>query len=105
MPSLWRHLDSGNPPHCQPLPDLVDLSETLGRAYELHPRLGSPAELATLQIQAPEKPAVVAYGRILVEATIRRTVTAMGLRLESLATGEPEQIIDRVANALASFTG
>lgn len=101
--ALWRHLDSGNPPHCQPLPDLVDLSEVLGREYELHPRLRSPAELATLQFQAPEKPAVVEYGRILVEATIRRDVAAMGLRLESLATGEPEQIIDKVANGLASL--
>ena len=101
--AIWRHLESGNPPHCQPLTDLVDLSEALGRDYELHPRLRSPAELATLQFQAPEKPAVVAYGRILLEASIRRDVAAMGLRLESLATGEPEQIVDRVANALASL--
>ena len=46
---------------------------------------------------------MVEYGRILVEATIRRDVAAMGLRLESLATGEPEQIIDKVANGLASL--
>jgi len=84
--AIWRHLESGNPPHCQRLTDLVDLSEALGRDYELHPRLRSPAELATLQFQAPEKPAVVEYGRILVEATIRREVAAMGLRLESLMT-------------------
>jgi replicative DNA helicase len=101
--AIWRHLESGNPPHCHPLTDLVDLSEALGRDYELHPRLRSPAELATLQIQTPEKPAVAEYGRILVEATIRRQVAAMGLRLESLATREPEQIVDSVANALASL--
>ena len=101
--AIWRHLESGNPPHCQPLTDLVDLSEALGRDYELHPRLRSPAELATLQIQTPEKPAVAEYGRILVEATIRRQVAAMGLRLESLATREPKQIVDSVANALASL--
>jgi replicative DNA helicase len=93
--AIWRHLESGKPPHCQPLTDLVDLSEALGRDCELHPRLRSPAELATLQLQAPEKPAVVEYGRILVEATIRREVAAMGLQLESLAAREPEQIIDR----------
>ena len=103
--AIWRHLESGDPPHCRPLTDVVDLSEALGRESELHPRLRSPAELAMLQIQAPEKPAVVEYGRILVEATIRREVAAMGLRLESLATGEPEQIIDRVANALALLEG
>jgi replicative DNA helicase len=101
--AIWRHLESGNPPHCHPLTDLVDLSEALGRDYELHPRLRSPAELATLQIQTPEKPAVAEYGRILVEATIRRQVAAMGLRLESLATREPKQIVDSVANALASL--
>ncbi|MHB8187649.1 MAG: DnaB-like helicase N-terminal domain-containing protein [Dermatophilaceae bacterium] len=101
--AIWRHLESGNPPHCHPLTDLVDLSEALGRDYELHPRLRSPAELATLQIQTPEKPAVAEYGRILVEATIHRQVAAMGLRLESLATREPKQIVDSVANALASL--
>ena len=103
--AIWRHLESGNPPQCQPLIDLVEMSQVLGRDYELHPRLRSPAELATLQFQAPEKPTVVEYGRILVEATIRREVAAMGLRLESLATGEPEQIIDRVAGALALIEG
>ena len=103
--ALWRHLESGNPPQSQPLLHLVEMSEALGRDYELHPRLRSPAELATLQIQAPEKPAVVAYGRILLEASIRREVAAMGFRLESLATCEPEQIIDRVANALATIEG
>jgi len=103
--AIWRHLESGNPPHCHPLTDLVDLSEALGRDYELHPLLRSPAELATLQIQAPERPAVVDYGRILVEVTIRREVAAMGLRLESLATREPEQIIDSVADALTSLEG
>ena len=103
--AIWRHLESGNPPHCQPRTDVVDLSEALGRESELHPRLRSPAELAMLQIQAPEKPAVVEYGRILVEATIRREVATIGLRLESLATGEPEQIVDRVASALASLEG
>jgi replicative DNA helicase len=87
------------------LTDLVDLSEALGRDYELHPRLRSPAELATLQFQAPEKPAVVEYGRILVEATIRREVAAMGLQLESLAAREPKQIMDRVADALTSLEG
>jgi hypothetical protein len=46
---------------------------------------------------------VVEYGRILVEATIRREVSATGLRLESLARAEPEQILDDVANALASL--
>jgi len=101
--AIWRHLESGNPPHCRPLTDLVDLSEALGRDYELHPRLRSPAELATLQFQAPERPAVVEYGRILVEATIRRQVAAMGLRLEFLAAREPDQITDRVANALTSL--
>jgi replicative DNA helicase len=101
--AIWRHLKSGNPPHCQPLTDLVDLSEALGRDYELHSRLRSPAELATLQLQAPEKPAVVEYGRILVEATIRRQVATMGLQLESLAAREPEQIIDSVAGALTSL--
>jgi hypothetical protein len=35
--AIWRHLESGNPPHCQPLTDLVDLSEALGRDCELHP--------------------------------------------------------------------
>lgn len=103
--ALWRHIESGDPPQCQPRTDLVDLSDALGRESELHPHLRSPAELATLQFQAPEKRAVVEYGRILLEATIRRDVTAMGLRLESLATGEPEQIVDRVANALASLEG
>jgi len=103
--AIWRHLESGNPPQSQPLLHLVEMSEALGRDYELHPRLRSPAELATLQFQAPEKPAVVEYGRILVEATIRREVAAMGLRLESLMTREPEQIIDRVADALTSLEG
>ena len=103
--AIWRHLESGNPPHCHPLTDLVDLSEALGRDYELHPRLRSPAELATLQFRAPEKPAVAEYGRILVEATIRRQVAAMGLQLESLAAREPEEIIDRVADALTSLEG
>lgn len=67
--------------------------------------LRGPTELATLQVQAPEKPAVVEYGRILVEATIRREVAAMGLRLELLAADQPEQIIDGVADALASLNG
>ena len=101
--ALWRHIESGDPPQCQPPTDLVDLSDALGRESELHPHLRSPAELATLQFQAPQRRAVVEYGRILVEATIRREVTAMGLRLESLAMGEPEEIINRVANALASL--
>jgi len=101
--AIWRHLESGNPPQCQPLIDLVEMCQTLGWDYELHPRLRSPAELVTLQIETPERPAVVEYGRILVEATIRREVAAMGLQLGSLATGEPEQIIDRVADALASL--
>jgi len=50
------------------------MSEILGMDYELHPRFRSPAELATLQFQAPENPAVVEYGRIRVAATIRREV-------------------------------
>jgi replicative DNA helicase len=103
--AIWLHLESGNPPACQPLVDLVEMSDVLGRDYELHPRLRSPAELATLKFLAPEKPAVLEYGRILVEATIRREVAAMGLRLESLTKGEPEQILDDVANALASLEG
>jgi replicative DNA helicase len=84
--AIWRHLESGDPPRCQPLTDLVEMSELLGRNHELHVMLRSPAELATLQVQAPVKPAVVEYGRILGEATIRREVSNMGLRLESLAT-------------------
>jgi hypothetical protein len=103
--AIWLHLESGNPPACQPLVDLVGMSEVLGRGSELHPRLRSPAELATLKFLAPEKPAVVEYGRMLVEATIRREVAAMGLRLESLTKGEPEQILEDVANALASLEG
>jgi hypothetical protein len=103
--AIWLHLESGNPPKCQPLIDLVEMSEILGRGYELHAKLRGPAELATLQIQTPEKPVVLEYGRILVEATIRREVAAMGLRLESLASGEPEQIIDGVASALARIEG
>jgi hypothetical protein len=103
--AIFRHLESGNPPHCQPLIDLVEMSDVLGRDYDLHPRLRSPAELATLQFHSPEKPAVLEYGRIIVEASIRREVAAMGLQLESLATGEPEQIIDGVANALGYLEG
>ena len=103
--ALWLHLESGNPPDCRPLVDLVEMTEVLGRGSELHPRLRSPAELAILQVNAPAKPAVVEYGRILVEATIRREVATMGLRLESLARGEPEQIIGDVASALASLEG
>jgi len=103
--AIWAHLESGDPPQSQPLLHLVEMSEVLGRDYELHPRLRSPAELATLQIEAPAKPAVAEYGRILVAATIRRQVAAMGLRLESLATGEPQQIIARVANVLAHIEG
>ena len=103
--AIWRHLESGNPPQCQPLIDLVEMSEILGRDYELHPRLRSPAELVTLQIQAPQRPAVVEYGRILVQATIRREVAAMGLQLQSLAKSGPEQIIDAAANALATLEG
>ncbi len=103
--ALWCHLESGNPPTCRPLVDLVEMSQVLGRGSELHPRLRSPADLATLQVQAPEKPAVIEYGRILVEATIRREVAAMGLRLEFLARGEPELIIDGIASALASLEG
>jgi len=101
--AIWRHLESGDPPRCQPPVDLVDLSDALGRHGDLHPRLRSPAELARLQVQAPARPVVVEYGRILVEVTIRREVAAMGLQLESLATGEPEEIIDSVAEALASL--
>jgi hypothetical protein len=82
--AVWLHLESGNPPACQPLVDLVEMTEVLGRDYELHPLLRSPAELATLKFLAPQKPAVLEYGRMLVEATIRREVAAMGLRLESL---------------------
>jgi len=101
--AIWSHLQSADPPRFQPLVDLVDMSQVLGRESELHPLLRSPAELATLQVQAPPKPAVAEYGRILVEARIRREVAAMGLRLESLATGQPEQIFDRVAETLASL--
>jgi len=98
-------MESGDPPHSQPLTDLVDLSEAVGRESELHTPIRSPAELATLQFQAPEKSAVVEYGRILVEATIRREIAAMGLRLESMATSQTEQIIAGVATALASLEG
>lgn len=103
--ALWCHLESGNPPTCRPLVDLVEMSQVLGLGSELHPRLRSPADLATLQVRAPEKPAIVEYGRILVETTIRREVATMGLRLESLTRGEPELIIDGVASALASLEG
>lgn len=103
--AIWRHLGSGNPPQCQPLVDLVEMSNVLGRDYELHAMLRGPAELATLKVQAPDKPAVAEYGRILVEATIRREVAAMGLRLEPLASGQPDQIINDVADALASLEG
>lgn len=103
--AIWHHLESGSPPNCQPLIDLVEMSQILGCNYQLHAMLRGPAELATLQVQAPEKPAVVEYGRILVEATIRREVSAMGLRLELLAADQPEQIIDGVADALASLNG
>ena len=70
--AVWLHLETGNPPACQPLVDLVEMSEALGRDHELHPRLRSPAELATLKFLTPEKPAVVEHGRVLVEATICR---------------------------------
>ena len=103
--AIWRHLESGNPPECRPLIDLVEMSDILGRGDELHARLRSPAELATLQFHAPEKPAIVEYGRILVEAKIRREVAAMGLRLECMATGEPEQIIVGVTDTLALVEG
>jgi hypothetical protein len=103
--AIWHHLESGNPPQCQPLIDLVKMYEILGRNYELHTMIRGPAELATLQVQAHEKPAVVEYGRILVEATIRREVSAMGLRLELFAADQPEQIIDGAADALASLNG
>lgn len=101
--AVWNHLESGTQPRCQPPIDLVELSEVLGRESELHPRLRSPAELATLLIRAPEKPAVLEYARILVEATIRRDVAAIGLRLQNLASGEPEQILDDAASTLASL--
>jgi len=101
--AMWRHLASGNPPYCKPVVDFVEMSEVLGRDYELHASLRGPAELATLQVQAPVKPSVAEYGRILVEATTRRQIVAMGVRLESLARSEPGQIIDRVADALASL--
>lgn len=103
--AIWRHLESGNPPQCQPMTDLVELSETLDRDHDLHAMLRGPAELATLQVQAPHKPAVVDYGRILVEATIRREIAAMGLRLQDLATREPELIIDGVDKTLAALEG
>ena len=85
--AVWRYRESVNRPHCQPLIDLLEMSEVLGRGYELHPRLRSPAELVTWQFLAPEKPAVVEYGRMLVEATIPREVAAMGLRLEVIGEG------------------
>jgi replicative DNA helicase len=103
--AIWRHLGSGNRPRCQPLVDLVEMSDVLGRDYELHAMLRGLAELATLKVQAPDKPAVAEYGRILIEATIRREVAAMGLRLEHLASGQPEQIINGVVDALASLEG
>jgi hypothetical protein len=31
--AIWRHLESGNPPECQPLIDLVEMSEVLGMDY------------------------------------------------------------------------
>lgn len=49
--AIWRHFESGKPPQGQPLTDLVDLSEILGRDHKLHAMLRGPAELATLQIQ------------------------------------------------------
>ena len=103
--AIWAHLESGNPPQCQPLTDLFEMCQILGRDYQLHPRLRSPAELATLQIQAPQRPAVVEYGRILVEATIRRQVAAMGRQLQSAAKSGPEQIIETTASALATLQG
>jgi hypothetical protein len=69
------------------------MSDVLGRGYELHPRLRSPAELATLKLLAPERPAVVEYGRMLVEATIRRVMSRPWEGSSSPRSSTPQQPI------------
>lgn len=54
--AIWQHLEADRPPRGQPLLDLVELSAALGRESDLHPRLRTPAELATLLLQATTGP-------------------------------------------------
>ena len=97
--ALWAHLESGDRPAITPLEDLPAVTELLRRADGLHPQHCGPAQVAELQINAPEPAAVAEYGRILVEVAIRRELTAMGLRLEPEQAGQPGTVIQAAGAA------
>ncbi len=100
--AVWAHLETDNSPGGAPVLDLVALSQALGAAGGLHPSLRSPSALAELLLDAPLRPAIPDYGRVLVEMSTRRQITALGLRLESRAKDEPERILAETANTIAA---
>jgi hypothetical protein len=100
--AVWAHLETDNSPGGAPGLDLVALSQALGVPGGLHPTLRSPSALAELLLDAPLRPAIPDYGRVLVEMATRREITAMGLRLESRAKDEPERILAESANTIAA---
>lgn len=70
--ALWAHLETDNSPDGAPVLDLVALSQALGAPGGLHPTLRSPSALAELLLDAPLRPAIPDYGRVLVEMSTRR---------------------------------
>lgn len=100
--ALWARLETDNSLDSAPGLDLVALSQALGAPGGLHPTLRSPSALAELLLDAPLRPAIPDYGRVLVEMSTRREITAMGLRLESRAKDEPERILAETANTIAA---
>ncbi len=101
--ALWAHLETDNSLDGAPGLDLVALSQALGAPGGLHPTLRSPSALAELLLDAPMRPAIPDYGRVLVEMSTRREITTMGLRLESRAKDEPERILAETANTIAAI--
>lgn len=93
--ALWTELSRRPAP--DPAPDAGQLAERLAATTELHRNHRSASAIAQLQLQAPFKPAVVAYARILLEATTRREILALGWRLTQVDPAQPEQGLRHIA--------
>jgi replicative DNA helicase len=95
--ALWTELARRHAATTQASLDIVALAERLAATTELHPHNRSAAAIAQLQFDAPARPAVAAYGQILVEATTRRQVLALGLQLSEIDPARPADGLRHIA--------
>jgi len=104
--AIWPTLTVGAAPGSRPAGP-VNVTELAGlladTAAHLHPHTRSVSAVAELEVNAPLHPHPDVYARLIIDATARRQILALGYRLTQLDPGHPEQtlsVIDDVTDRL-----